>query len=64
MLSLTLQCLILRDNDLGDEGIVALAEAVSTNTSITHINLSNTSCGEKGCIALAAAVAEKNQVGN
>jgi len=46
----------LRNNSIGDEGAIALAEALKSNRTITNVNLGWNSIGIKGAIALAEAL--------
>ncbi|KAF6264673.1 hypothetical protein COO60DRAFT_76332 [Scenedesmus sp. NREL 46B-D3] len=57
----TLQRLVLSNNALGDDGIAALAQALQHNTSLRHLDVSNTQPTEKGVICLAVALADHNR---
>jgi Ran GTPase-activating protein (RanGAP) involved in mRNA processing and transport len=55
-----LQRLVLSNNALGDVGITALSQALQHNTSLQHLDISNTEPTEKGVICLAVTLADHN----
>ena len=44
------------NNNIGDEGCVALAEALKTNRTVHTLNLYHNHIGVQGCVALAEAL--------
>jgi Ran GTPase-activating protein (RanGAP) involved in mRNA processing and transport len=56
-----LQRLVLSNNALGDDGITALSQALRHNTSLRHLDISNTQPTEKGVICLAVTLAGHNR---
>jgi Ran GTPase-activating protein (RanGAP) involved in mRNA processing and transport len=56
-----LQRLVLSNNALGDDGITALSQALQHNTSLRHLDISNTQPTEKGVICLAVTLADHNR---
>lgn len=52
---------MLSHNALGDDGVTAIAQALQENTSLQHLDLSNTEVSEKGVISLAVALADHNR---
>lgn len=48
--------------NLGDSGIVALAEALRQNKSITKLTLESTGCGDRGAKALARALLDSESM--
>ncbi|WIA12934.1 hypothetical protein OEZ85_006550 [Tetradesmus obliquus] len=57
----TLQRLVLSHNALGGAGITTLSEALQHNTSLRHLDISNTQPTEKGVISLAVTLADHNR---
>ncbi|KAK1735903.1 leucine-rich repeat protein [Skeletonema marinoi] len=55
--SLTIGELYLRDNDIGDRGLQALASSLASNGKVQELNLSNNNIGDKGVEALAESLA-------
>ncbi|KAL0245109.1 hypothetical protein GEMRC1_009189 [Eukaryota sp. GEM-RC1] len=47
---------------IGDEGAIAIAEALKVNSSVTNINLWNNSIGDEGAIAIAEALKVNSSV--
>lgn len=56
-----LQRLVLSHNALGDAGITTLSEALQHNTSLRHLDISNTQPTEKSVISLAVTLADQNR---
>ena len=52
----TLKSLDLGDNQIGDEGGVAIAKALSVNTTLTDLNLMWNQIGDEGGIAIGEAL--------
>ncbi|KAG2482784.1 hypothetical protein HYH03_018322 [Edaphochlamys debaryana] len=55
-----LQALVLRGNPLGDTGLLAIADMLRTNTSLTMLDLADTHCAIKGFIGIANALTDSN----
>jgi Ran GTPase-activating protein (RanGAP) involved in mRNA processing and transport len=58
----TLQHLDLRFNEIGDEGVTALANTLAKNTSIKFLYLEGNQITQVGCSALAKALLENSTV--
>jgi len=66
--------IILEDNEIGDEDVVALSEALRGNTSVQKIYLTNNQIGDAGVAALASSLhgntsiqwiyLDRNQIGD
>jgi Ran GTPase-activating protein (RanGAP) involved in mRNA processing and transport len=56
----SLQVLILSGNPLGDEGAVMLGHMLRSNSSLSVLDMSNTSAGISGIISVSAALSEVN----
>ena len=52
----------LYDNNIGDEGATALAEALKENTTLTTLNLASNKIGDEGATALAEALKENKNL--
>ncbi|KXZ53740.1 hypothetical protein GPECTOR_6g657 [Gonium pectorale] len=55
-----LQALVLRHNPLGDAGVLAIAEMLRQNTSLTMLDLADTHFSIQGLIGLANALTDGN----
>jgi hypothetical protein len=58
--STTLQTVVLRRCDLGDDGVEILCEALDTNTSVTTVDLSSNSISDTGARGLATTLRRSN----
>ncbi|KAL0239799.1 hypothetical protein GEMRC1_009907 [Eukaryota sp. GEM-RC1] len=52
----------LRNNSIGPEGAIAIAEALKVNSSVSTINLGNNSIGNEGAIAIAEGLKVNSSV--
>ena len=59
---MVLKDLWLNNSSIGDEGAVALGEALCVNASLTSINLYKNKIHQEGAVALASALKVSKQV--
>ena len=45
------------DNNIGDQGAIAIAKALEVNASVTYLNLFGNKIGDSGAAAIANAIA-------
>ncbi|GLI70444.1 hypothetical protein VaNZ11_015357 [Volvox africanus] len=55
-----LQALVLRNNPLGDAGVLDISEMLRSNTSLTMLDLADTHCGVQGAIGISNALTDGN----
>ncbi|EFJ46189.1 hypothetical protein VOLCADRAFT_93368 [Volvox carteri f. nagariensis] len=55
-----LQALVLRNNPLGDAGVLEIAEMLRSNSSLTMLDLADTHCGIQGVIGISNALTDGN----
>ena len=60
---MVLKDLWLNNSSIGDEGAVALGEALRVNASLTSINLYKNKICQEGAVALASALKVSKSVG-
>jgi hypothetical protein len=60
----TITTLKLSANDIGDEGVIALSQALARNAAITNLNLAFNNIGDEGVEALARILARNTTITN